>query len=705
MRAALDAGVAGDGAAGAVGGRDGARRERARRRPLRLRRLPAAQGGRARRALARDSRAWATGRSSRSSRRSGCPQRCARSPTSTPERAVAVCRELTKRFEEVVRGTAGELAERFAEPPKGEITLVVGVRRRPCADRGCRSGGRGRARRGRNAAAASPPRSSRASRTRPETTSTAALCDNSVISFDNRRAAPPTVELSVLSSDNRRWCRCVASLLLAAVRRARCIAPVARRLDAGRPTAPSCSRSTSTLRIRTPRAASRHRRRGRPGLDRASRPRRERSTFAGTVPASGKSRHDHDRRRLRRHADAPRLARRGEGRDGRRGRRRRDDRPERGRRAPAAVRAPRRPHRGGSAGLRRPALASAASALCSPPRPPRRLPPQPAAPVPAAPEAAPAPVASPAPSVQLTVAFRASACARARSDSRACVRVGSDGHRTGERACARCAAGRRPSTSGRPATKSAAHALRCTPTRRRPPRSQRRGRARCTLRLSCGARRRGRPFRHAPSLHSRSIGERRAVGRHVRGRGSASRRRPFASSPFTMRSRPCAAPRHDHHALRTRRDHSAPRTRRVRRPPGRAAACPHRRFGCATPRCHHARGAGRPVQRPAHRARRPGSAARARRPARGGSPEGALRRRSYDGSAVEAKTRRSWWRRPGRMRRGTGTWDTWRASACRSDAFARYHRLKGNDVLMVSGTDEHGTPVMVAADREGKPLR
>jgi methionyl-tRNA synthetase len=37
-----------------------------------------------------------------------------------------------------------------------------------------------------------------------------------------------------------------------------------------------------------------------------------------------------------------------------------------------------------------------------------------------------------------------------------------------------------------------------------------------------------------------------------------------------------------------------------------------------------------------------------------------------------------------------------------SDAFARYHRLKGDDVLMVSGTDEHGTPVMVAADREGR---
>jgi 16S rRNA (cytidine1402-2'-O)-methyltransferase len=40
-------------------------------------------------------------------------------------REVAVCRELTKRFEEVARGTAAELAERLVEPPKGEITLVV----------------------------------------------------------------------------------------------------------------------------------------------------------------------------------------------------------------------------------------------------------------------------------------------------------------------------------------------------------------------------------------------------------------------------------------------------------------------------------------------------------------------------------------------------------------------------------------------------
>src|SRR5215211_883312 len=40
-----------------------------------------------------------------------------------------------------------------------------------------------------------------------------------------------------------------------------------------------------------------------------------------------------------------------------------------------------------------------------------------------------------------------------------------------------------------------------------------------------------------------------------------------------------------------------------------------------------------------------------------------------------------------------------------SDIFARYHRLRGNDVLMVSGTDEHGTPVMVAADQEGRSAR
>ena len=42
-------------------------------------------------------------------------------------RPVAVCRELTKLHEEVVRGTAGELADRYAgEAPRGEVVLVVG---------------------------------------------------------------------------------------------------------------------------------------------------------------------------------------------------------------------------------------------------------------------------------------------------------------------------------------------------------------------------------------------------------------------------------------------------------------------------------------------------------------------------------------------------------------------------------------------------
>jgi methionyl-tRNA synthetase len=38
------------------------------------------------------------------------------------------------------------------------------------------------------------------------------------------------------------------------------------------------------------------------------------------------------------------------------------------------------------------------------------------------------------------------------------------------------------------------------------------------------------------------------------------------------------------------------------------------------------------------------------------------------------------------------------------DIVARYHRLKGDNVLMVSGTDSHGTPVTIAADKQGKPV-
>jgi 16S rRNA (cytidine1402-2'-O)-methyltransferase len=44
-----------------------------------------------------------------------------------PQRPVAVCRELTKLHEEVARGSAAELAQRYRErPAKGEVVLVVG---------------------------------------------------------------------------------------------------------------------------------------------------------------------------------------------------------------------------------------------------------------------------------------------------------------------------------------------------------------------------------------------------------------------------------------------------------------------------------------------------------------------------------------------------------------------------------------------------
>ena len=50
------------------------------------------------------------------------------------EREAVVCRELTKAHEEVVRGTAAELAARYASaPPKGEIVLVLAPAAAPAA--------------------------------------------------------------------------------------------------------------------------------------------------------------------------------------------------------------------------------------------------------------------------------------------------------------------------------------------------------------------------------------------------------------------------------------------------------------------------------------------------------------------------------------------------------------------------------------------
>jgi 16S rRNA (cytidine1402-2'-O)-methyltransferase len=52
-----------------------------------------------------------------------------------PQRDVVVARELTKRHEEIARGSAEELAERFATAPKGEVTVVIAASGAAAADR------------------------------------------------------------------------------------------------------------------------------------------------------------------------------------------------------------------------------------------------------------------------------------------------------------------------------------------------------------------------------------------------------------------------------------------------------------------------------------------------------------------------------------------------------------------------------------------
>ena len=67
------------------------------------------------------------GRSWPSSRRAGCRRTLALLAELDPGREVAVCRELTKVHEEIVRGSAAELAARYADaPPRGEVVLVLG---------------------------------------------------------------------------------------------------------------------------------------------------------------------------------------------------------------------------------------------------------------------------------------------------------------------------------------------------------------------------------------------------------------------------------------------------------------------------------------------------------------------------------------------------------------------------------------------------
>ena len=59
-----------------------------------------------------------------------------------PERPLAACRELTKKFEEVVRGPAAVVAERVGRgTPRGEFTLVIGPATKGSAVKGQDSGG------------------------------------------------------------------------------------------------------------------------------------------------------------------------------------------------------------------------------------------------------------------------------------------------------------------------------------------------------------------------------------------------------------------------------------------------------------------------------------------------------------------------------------------------------------------------------------
>lgn len=54
---------------------------------------------------------------------------------SDPDRPAALCRELTKKFEQVRTGSVAELADSVAaDPPKGEIVLVLGEGRAEVAD-------------------------------------------------------------------------------------------------------------------------------------------------------------------------------------------------------------------------------------------------------------------------------------------------------------------------------------------------------------------------------------------------------------------------------------------------------------------------------------------------------------------------------------------------------------------------------------------
>ncbi len=259
----------------------------------------------------------------------------------SPERPVAVCRELSKRFEEVVRGTAAELAERFPEPPRGEITLVIGAyeAERGADDdapsRGCR------ARRGRSGAQAGGRGRRTAHRPVPER----ALPPVAVARFDNSRPALYSGRMVFRTGNS------------IAAGSARAPRPGAGRVGVGvarRRTGAEAVRRWGSVRRRP---APRHRHRRSVRVERALRGERDR-VVRRTIAAPGPLPHRTHRGRLLGHARPSRIDRGDDGHAGRRERRRRDDRADRRRRRRRAVRVSRHPAHGRPERVPRPAHAS-----------------------------------------------------------------------------------------------------------------------------------------------------------------------------------------------------------------------------------------------------------------------------------------------------------------------------------------------------------
>ena len=156
------------------------------------------------------------GRRSRSSRRGGCRRRCARSPRRSPDRPVAVCRELTKQFEEVVRGPAAEVADAVLGAAEGRDHARRRAGGGASSDDSAAAAAVGEL----VAAGSAPPAGGRsrlpADRRAPEralpaisVTRHARKCDKTVTSIDNGGEPRPTVDACCLSrepSPPRRSC-------------------------------------------------------------------------------------------------------------------------------------------------------------------------------------------------------------------------------------------------------------------------------------------------------------------------------------------------------------------------------------------------------------------------------------------------------------------------------------------------------------------